>query len=143
MRKRKWWQVGLIFLVAFVVYALPAILIFTIAIFDSNGSKKFEVKDNIVEISKGKMKITDMESFYSEENNQYYVTGYLKNETTKKHTGISIEIRIYDKDGYVLGESSSYLDEIKENQTWKFKIIYEEIDAKEAASYEITEVYYY
>lgn len=142
MKKTKTWKIVLLVLLAFLIYALPTILIILFGIFEESP-KKFEIKDNIVEISKGKMTITDMESFYNEEDNTYYVTGYLKNKTDKTYTGLSIEIRLYDKEGNILGEETSYLETLKENKTWRFKISYSGIDSKEVDSYEITEIYYY
>jgi hypothetical protein len=105
--------------------------------------KTFEIKADVIEISKGKMIIERQDAFYKEEDNAYYITGYLKNTTNKIYTSISLTYRVYDKDKNVLGEATAYLETLGKQKTWKFKAVYQDIDVEEVDSYEFVGIDYY
>lgn len=142
MKKTKKWQIVLIVVLAMIIYVLPIASIFVLSYFEEKA-KTFEVKDNIIEISKGKLIIENVDSFYDEEDKTYYVTGYLKNTTEKEYEFIDISYRLYDKDGNILGEATTYLDNLSSKKTWKFKAIYSDIDAKEVDKFEFLGIDYY
>lgn len=142
MKKTKKWQIILIVVLAMIIYVLPIAGIFVLSYFEEK-TKTFEVKDKIIEISKGKLIIENVDSFYDEEDKTYYVTGYLKNTTEKEYDFIDISYRLYDKDGNILGDAAAYLDNLGSKKTWKFKAIYTNIDAKEVEKVEFLEIDYY
>lgn len=142
MKKTKKWQIILIVVLAMIIYLLPIVSIFVISYFEEKA-KTFEVKDNIVEIAKGKLMIEKVESFYDEEDETYYITGYLKNKTENEYSFLDISYRLYDKEGNVLGEATAYLDNLSSKKTWKFKATYSEIDANEVDHFEFLGIDYY
>jgi len=142
MKKTKKWQIILIVALAMIIYVLPIASIFVLSYFEEKA-KTFEVKDNIIEISKGKLIIENVDSFYDEEDKTYYVTGYLKNTTEKEYDFIDISYRLYDKDGNILGEATTYLDNLSSKKTWKFKATYSDVDANEVDKFEFLGIDYY
>lgn len=141
MKSKKKKIVLLVFLII-LVYAVPFTLAM-LAIHFENEKKTFEIKDGQVEISKGKMTIEREDAYYNEEEETYYVTGYLKNKTKEDYESISVKYRLYDVDENILGEATAYLEELEEGQVWKFKATYYEIDAKEVSTFEFSGIDYY
>lgn len=142
MQKKNAKKIILILVLGLCVYVLPVIGIFSLFYF-SEQDKTFEMKDNIIEISKGKLIIKDATSYYDEEDDTYYIIGYLKNKTENSYDSISLEYRVYDKEGNILGNAMTYLEELEANKSWKFKAIYSEIDASEIDSFEFSRIDYY
>lgn len=120
-----------------------AILIFN-GVFDSN-TFKYEVQtDGTILIDKEKFTISSkLKSYYDEKKESFYIEGYLINNTKKIYHDIALDFVIYDLDGIILGNAYAYLEKIGENETWKFKAVYDDIDATDAVSYKLINVVYY
>jgi hypothetical protein len=142
MKKTKKIQIVLLVILAVVIYSLPVVGILFLNKLDEE-STKFEVKEDIVDIGNGNMTISNVESFYQEEDEIYYVVGYLKNETDKDYESISLTYRFYDENGIILGDAETYVSNLNEQDTWKFKVLFSEIDADLVKTYELIAVKYY
>lgn len=142
MKKTKTWKIVLLCILCVVIYLLPITGIVFVSYVEEKG-KTFEIKDNIIEISKGKMIIEGEDAFYDEKEETYYITGYLKNTTKKEYDNVSVSYRLYDVDSNILGEATSYLETLGSKKTWKFKAIYSDIDASEVSTFEFLGVDYY
>lgn len=142
MKKTKKWQIVLLCILCVGIYLLPVLGVFVISYFEEKA-KTFEIKDDFIEISEGNIVIEQEDSFYSEEEDIYYVTGYLKNKTKNKYESIYLEYRLYDKEGNILGEATAYLETLDSEKTWKFKATYDNLDAKDVSSFEFIEIDYY
>lgn len=122
-------KVILLCIFACAIYIVPFLFLFSV-FFDVE--KTFEIKEDVVEISNGKMVVENETGFYDEEYKAYYITGYLKNKTDKKYTNVELEYRVYDEKDNILGDAgSTYLEYLDRGDTWKFKVIYSDIDASE------------
>ncbi len=142
MKKTSNSKVILLCVLAGAIYILPFIFMFTFAIF-VDGEKKFEIKGDIVEISDGKMVVENATGFYDEEYKAYYVVGYLKNKADKKYTNIELEYRVYDEKNNVLGDAGgTYLEYLDKGDTWKFKVIYSDVDASDVHHFAFHKISY-
>lgn len=144
VKKRKkipTWGILLIVLGGF-LFILEISMLFN-AIMDSCDSFKFKVEDGVTYIDNGNLTITkDVVGYYNNEEDKYYVEGYLHNNTDRVYLGIQITYTIYDIKGNVLGESSAYLSCLDKGKTWNFKSVYDEIDSKNALKFELRKVRY-
>ena len=141
-KKMPTWGILLIVLGGF-LFILEIAMLFN-AIMDSCDSFKFKVEDGVTYIDNGNLTITkDVVGYYNNEEDKYYVEGYLHNNTDRVYLGIQITYTIYDIKGNVLGESSAYLSCLDKGKTWNFKSVYDEIDSKDALRFEIREVTYF
>ena len=140
-KKMPTWGILLIVLGGF-VFILEISMLFN-AIMDSCDSFKFKVEDGVTYIDNGNLTITkDVVGYYNNEEDKYYVEGYLHNNTDRVYLGIQITYTIYDIKGNVLGESSAYLSCLDKGKTWNFKSVYDEIDSKNALKFELRKVRY-
>lgn len=121
--------------------------IFYSFIFYSLGNHKFKYEvqtDGTILINKERFTISsDIKSYYDADSEAFYVEGILTNNTKKEYYDISLNFTIYDLDGTILGNAYAYLDRIGENEAWKFKASYNDIDATDAVSYKLIDVVYY
>lgn len=142
MKKKANVKIILLCVFAGFLYVLPFLSMFFIAIF-FDGEKTFEIKDNVVEISNGKMMVENVDGFYDEEEKMYYIVGYLKNKTDKTYTDIGLQYRVYDEENNVLGSADSvYLEYLAKGENWRFKIMYSDIDASDVHHFELHRVEY-
>lgn len=138
-KKMPTWGILLIVLGGF-LFILEISMLFN-AIMDSCDSFKFKVEDGVTYIDNGNLTITkDVVGYYNNEEDKYYVEGYLHNNTDRVYLGIQITYTIYDIKGNVLGESYAYISKLESNKTWNFKSIYDEVDSKDALKFELSEV---
>lgn len=138
-KKMPTWGILLIVLGGF-LFILEIAMLFN-AIMDSCDSFKFKVEDGVTYIDNGNLTITkDVVGYYNNEEDKYYVEGYLHNNTDRVYLGIQITYTIYDIKGNVLGESYAYISKLESNKTWNFKSIYDEVDSKDALKFELSEV---
>lgn len=133
--KKKKWPIVLACILGFVMYIGPFFLVI-ISLFIESIPTKFEIKDNNVYIDKGNIVIDNVTSYYSSDDNSYYVIGYAHNKSKKTYNNLALTYRLYDKDGIILGDSLGNVEELKEGKTWKFKIVYSDIDSNEVDSIE-------
>ena len=138
-KKMPTWGILLIVLGGF-LFILEISMLFN-AIMESCDSFKFKVEDGVTYIDNGNLTITkDVVGYYNNEEDKYYVEGYLHNNTDRVYLGIQITYTIYDIKGNVLGESYAYISKLENNKTWNFKSIYDEVDSKDALKFELSEV---
>ena len=65
------------------------------------------------------------------------VTGKAKNTSDSKLTMVSVEVRWYDAEGVLLGESSDYIGDLKAGEVCKFEVYGYGVDADEIADYKV------
>jgi len=65
------------------------------------------------------------------------VTGKAKNASDSKLTMVSVEVRWYDAEGVLLGESSDYIGDLNAGEVCKFKVYAYGVDADEIADYKV------
>jgi hypothetical protein len=66
-----------------------------------------------------------------------YIGGTIRNNTSKKLSGVSVTISLYDASGAQVGSAVDVVDGLDPHGTWKFKAIVTEDDV---ARYKVTEV---
>lgn len=140
MKKTKTWQIVLIIIIASVFYSLPFIGIAAIAYFFDNQTLEYQ-KDGSIIVDDIKIN-NDIETYYDETTNTYYISGTLVNGDDDLES-VSIYFKLYDKDNNVLGTASAYMDKLDKNENWKFKATYSSLDASEVSTYEIINIEYY
>ena len=139
MKKKRNLIVIIAVTIGILVYICPFLLIIAGIYIDSKKTD-FEVNNNIVYIDKGKITIDNVSSYYNEEEELYYIIGYAHNNSDKSFSGVTLTYRIYDKNGVILGDSTTFLDNFEKGKVWKFKIIYSDIDSKDVGNVEFINV---
>ena len=138
--KSKVWIIVLCVVLVILINLLPVgLMIF--GIFSSTSD--FEVLDDgSVTINDGDLTIkSNQVGQYNEKDECYYVEGLLTNNTDDIYEYIDLTYTFYDDKGYILGNSSAYLEEIGKDDTWRFKVGYCEIDSKDVSSFKFDNVY--
>lgn len=134
------WLIVLIILVGCIVFIFP-ISVATYMIFNSVQGRYEISKNGIVMINDGEMMIDgDVESYYDEETNTYYIIGYVEN-LSKSTKNIEISYKLYDDEKNVIGIATAYMSGVDKKEKWKFKAKYQEIDAKDVSKYKLESVY--
>lgn len=85
----------------------------------------------------------EVEGYYDEQRKVFYILGTLTNNSSDDYDTIDIEYLVYDEEGNVLGNASAYLNKLKKGQSWKFKVIYDGMDAKDIKKFEIGDINVY
>ena len=65
------------------------------------------------------------------------VTGKAKNTSDSELTMVNVEVRCYDAEGVLLGESSDYIGDLKAGELCKFEVYGYGVDADEIADYKV------
>ena len=129
-----------------VIYTLLPMIIFigTIFFIDSfDYPEILENADGTIIIENGNLTIEpDIKNYYDEENEIYYVEGYLANNTDEEVENIYIEYTLYDINNNVLGTATAYLNKLDALARWKFKATYIENDAKSVVKVKISDIDY-
>ena len=135
-KKLSKWLVVLIVLGC--LYYLVPLGLFTVAIITDNFKVEYKVlEDGSINIDKNKLTIQkDVKGYYSEEKGAYYIEGKITNNTKKDYNGINISYYVYNEEGEILGEASYFIQKLDAKKTWNFKLIYDEVDAKDAVKFE-------
>lgn len=135
-KKTSKWIIVLI-VIGCLYYLVPLGLFFVAMVTDNFKTEYKVLNDGTVEIDKNKLTILkDIRGYYNEEKRAYYIEGKIKNNTDKDYNGINIDYYLYNERGEVLGEASTYLQKLGANKTWNFKVIYDEVDAREVFKFE-------
>lgn len=123
---------------ALIMYLVTFIFMLLIVTFDSKYQKEadYNVINNTIYIKNNIAAIENVDGLYKEEKNEYVVSGYLKNNNAKY---IEISVDFYDINEYIIAQKTISLD-LKEGNKYKFKIVYDEIDANEISSYKINKI---
>ena len=124
---------------AVVLYILPTVAIFGFAYLDNMRyeNQKYSIVDNKIYLEG--LVISDINGTYYEDGHKYVITGSFENTDREE---LDLYFDLYDSEGYIIGEAISFL-ELKKNEKYKFKAIYEENDAKEVSTYKIKKVVCY
>lgn len=141
--KTPWWAILLI-ICAVIISISPAVgIIYLFANIDEysfNNEFKVETNGEINLINENiKIKAGTIGK-YNETKDQYIIEGHLVNNSEEEYESLDITYIVYDNEGNSLGNAYAYIDGLKKNKTWKFKAIYEDIDADEVGSFELLSV---
>ena len=131
----------LIVLGVILMYCLPFMLLMGIA-FVVDGTTSFEKVDETYVVGKGKVTIDSLSGIYDTEKKVYILTGELHNKSKSDIDYANIDFSLYDNDGNSLGQAYGSIGKIKKDKSWKFNIIYEDINASEVVSFELDSVDY-
>ena len=127
-----------------VVGVLFYVGIFFIDLFGLNEFKYEVDTDGTILLNREKFTISsEITSYYDTDKESFYVEGIFNNNTENSYYDINLDFVIYDIDGNVLGNAYAYLERINENESWKFKARYDDVDATDAVSYKLVDVSYY
>lgn len=138
------WLIAIIVVFATIFTILPfAGVAFMFFYFDDGIYTEFKEKSNGDIIVEDELRIYDVESFYDEISNNYYIQGYLENISGEELEYISLEYYVYDKDDVLLGTAYGSLDYLKIDAKWKFKANYMDVDSNEATKFELSSVEVY
>lgn len=136
--------VVLIVIFTVVLTFLPIIGIMYLVFFsDSVFNTEFKENNYGEIIVDDDAKISNVDGYYDNVSNNYYVQGYLENLDDDKIEFVSIEYLVYDKNNVLLGTAYASIDNISANTKWKFKAIYDGIDSNEVVKYELSSVELY
>lgn len=138
------WLVVLIIVIATIFTVLPIVgMVYAIFVFEDNIYTEFKQEDSgIISVNKD-IKISNVEGFYNEEDDSYYVQGYLDNSSKNNLEFLYIEYLVYDKNDVLLGTAYCSVDNLKSNTKWKYKAIYSDIDSSEISRFELSRVEFY
>ena len=122
------------------------------SIIDSNVEKKSkhllmeinDVKTNkngSVSIDDGQLTIEKgTKGYYDEKTDNFYIIGTLTNNSSDDYDYVTINYHVSDKDGNILGNATDSIDNLEKGKSWKFKVVYENVDAKEVKNFKINNV---
>ena len=140
-KKTSKWVIILI-VIGCLYYLVPLGLFFFAMVTDNFKTEYKILNDGTVEIDKNKLTILkDVRGYYNEEKKAYYIEKKIKNNTNKDYNGINIDYYLYNDSGEVLGNASTYLQKLGANKTWNFKVIYDEVDARNVYKFEYNQDY--
>ncbi len=114
-----------------VFVAMPMFLIFGLCVY---GIVTEDFIDNNLVIEK------TVEGYYNDKTNTYIITGYVKNISDDDASDIEISYVLYDKDNNIIGNASTYLEELEEGKTWKFTASYIGSDAKDITHFSLKDL---
>ncbi len=126
--------------IAILIYMIPFIAIMGGVTYSILNQTKYEEKDNQIIVNKDKVIINDITSYYNSETKEYIISGYINN--SKKDYSISITFDVYDSNNYIIGQAYANLD-MKKGNSYKFKAVYFEDDAKEVVRYKLNDIELY
>ena len=125
---------------AALVYLLPFIIITGSITYSMLNKTEYEEKDNQIIVNKNQIIINDISSYYSNDTEEYIISGYIDN--SKKDYSISITFDVYDENNYIIGQAYANL-EMKKGSSYKFKAVYFGDDATEVVKYKLNDIELY
>ena len=78
--------------------------------------------------------------YYDEKMDNFYIIGTLTNNSSDDYDYVTINYHVSDKDGNILGNATDSIDNLEKGKSWKFKVVYENVDAKEVKNFKINNV---
>ena len=99
---------------------------------NKNGSGSID--DGQLTIEKG------TKGYYDEKTDNFYIIGTLTNNSSDDYDYVTINYHVSDKDGNILGNATDSIDNLEKGKSWKFKVVYENVDAKEVKNFKINNV---
>ena len=120
------------------LYYIVPIGLFTLAIITDNYKTEYKVLDDgSINIDKSKLTIqSGVKGYYSEEKKAYYIEGKVTNNTEKDYNYIEINYYLYNEKEEVLGVATTLIQKLGAKKTWKFKAIYDDVDASSVYKFE-------
>ena len=107
-------------------------------------SDEYDVKTNkngSVSIDDGQLTIEKgTKGYYDEKTDNFYIIGTLTNNSSDDYDYVTINYHVSDKDGNILGNATDSIDNLEKGKSWKFKVVYENVDAKEVKNFKINNV---
>lgn len=107
-------------------------------------SDDYDVKTNkngSVSIDDGQLTIEKgTKGYYDEKTDNFYIIGTLTNNSSDDYDYVTINYHVSDKDGNILGNATDSIDNLEKGKSWKFKVVYENVDAKEVKNFKINNV---
>ena len=112
-----------------------------ICIFGSDDSDVKTNKNVSVSIDDGQLTIEKgTKGYYDEKTDNFYIIGTLTNNSSDDYDYVTINYHVSDKDGNILGNATDSIDNLEKGKSWKFKVVYENVDAKEVKNFKINNV---
>ena len=112
-----------------------------LCIFVSDDSDVKTNKNGSVSIDDGQLTIEKgTKGYYDEKTDNFYIIGTLTNNSSDDYDYVTINYHVSDKDGNILGNATASIDNLEKGKSWKFKVVYENVDAKEVKNFKINNV---
>ena len=112
-----------------------------LCIFVSDDSDVKTNKNGSVRIDDGQLTIEKgTKGYYDEKTDNFYIIGTLTNNSSDDYDYVTINYHVSDKDGNILGNATDSIDNLEKGKSWKFKVVYENVDAKEVKNFKINNV---
>ena len=112
-----------------------------ICIFVSDDSDVKTNKNGSVSIDDGQLTIEKgTKGYFDEKTDNFYIIGTLTNNSSDDYDYVTINYHVSDKDGNILGNATDSIDNLEKGKSWKFKVVYENVDAKEVKNFKINNV---
>lgn len=112
-----------------------------LCIFVSDDSDIKTNKNGSVSIDDGQLTIEKgTKGYYAEKTDNFYIIGTLTNNSSDDYDYVTINYHVSDKDGNILGNATDSIDNLEKGKSWKFKVVYENVDAKEVKNFKINNV---
>ena len=110
-------------------------------IFVSDDSDVKTNKNGSVSIDDGQLTIEKgTKGYYDEKTDNFYIIGTLTNNSSDDYDYVTINYHVSDKDGNILGNATDSIDNLEKGKSWKFKVVYENVYAKEVKNFKINNV---
>ena len=107
-----------------------------LCIFVSDDSDVKTNKNGSVSIDDGQLTIEKgTKGYYDEKTDNFYIIGTLTNNSSDDYDYVTINYHVSDKDGNILGNATDSIDNLEKGKSWKFKVVYENVDAKEVKNF--------
>ena len=130
---------GIVLIVAMVVLFYVGFI--GLCIFVSDDSDVKTNKNGSVSIDDGQLTIEKgTKGYYDEKTDNFYIIGTLTNNSSDDYDYVTINYHVSDKDGNILGNATDSIDNLEKGKSWKFKVVYENVDAKEVKNFKINNV---
>ncbi len=139
-KKTPKWVIALAIIVGIISILGP--IIFIIVLFSFDRTSKFDIRnDGTININDEELVVNkDINGYYDEKTNSYYIEGYLKNNENEDYEYVYITFNVYDENNNILGEATADLSHLEKKGTWKFKAAYSSVDSKDVAKFKLTDV---
>lgn len=112
-----------------------------LCIFVSDDSDVKTNKNGSVSIDDGQLTIEKgTKGYYDEKTDNFYIIGTLTNNSSDDYDYVTINYHVSDKDGNILGNATDSIDNLEKGKSWKFKVVYVNVDAKEVKNFKINNV---
>lgn len=112
-----------------------------LCIFVSDDSDVKTNKNGSVSIDDGQLTIEKgTKGYYDKKTDNFYIIGTLTNNSSDDYDYVTINYHVSDKDGNILGNATDSIDNLEKGKSWKFKVVYQNVDAKEVKKFKINNV---